>query len=149
MKILSSLLPVFFLALGSGIQAQTVKDTALVRRLSADERGMRVYVMAYLKKGPNRNQDENTAKALQQAHMDNIGRMARERKLVLAGPFMDDTDVRGIYIFATSSIEEARAWTATDPAIQAGRLAMELHPWYGSAALMLLPELHEKLTGAE
>lgn len=36
----------------------------------------------------------------------------------------------------------AREWTLTDPAIQAGSLTMELHPWYGSAALMALNDLH-------
>jgi len=77
--------------------------------------------------------------------MQNINRMANEGKLVLAGPFFDDGDVRGIYIFNVSTVEEARALTETDPAIQAGRLAMELHPWYGSAVLPLITPLHRRL----
>lgn len=148
-KVPHSLFTLLLLALAFIAQAQTSMDTAMVRQLGADEHGMRVYVMAYLKKGPNRSQDQATAAVLQQAHLDNIGRMAKERKLVLAGPFMDDTEVRGIYVFATSNIEEAKAWTSTDPAIQAGRLAMELHPWYGSATLLMIPELHEQLTGTK
>ncbi|HAD14615.1 MAG TPA: hypothetical protein DCF33_19490, partial [Saprospirales bacterium] len=107
--------------------------------------GMKKYVMAFLKRGPNRSQDSTTAAQLQKGHLDNINRLAESGKLVLAGPFMDNGDVRGIYIFNVATIEEASALTATDPAIQAGRLTMELHPWYGSASLPLILPLHKKL----
>ena len=120
-------------------------DPALAAQLGADDYGMKAYVMAFLKKGPNRSQDSTTAANLQKAHLENIGRMAEAGKLVAAGPFMDNGDVRGIYIFNVATIEEARALTESDPAIKAGRLAMELHPWYGSAALQLLVPLHKRL----
>ncbi len=120
-------------------------DARLAEKLGADDYGMHQYVMAFLKAGPNRSQDSLEAARLQKAHLDNISRMAKEGTLVLAGPFMDDGDIRGIYIFDVQSIEEAEKLTATDPAIQAGRLVMELHPWYGSAALMQVTEVHEKL----
>lgn len=118
----------------------------LADSLKADEYGMRQYVMAFLKKGPNRNQDSATVASLQRAHLDNIGRLAKEGKLVLAGPFMDEGEVRGIYIFCVTSVEEAAKLTQTDPAIKAGRLEMELHPWYGSAAVMMIPSIHETLS---
>lgn len=120
-------------------------DSLLAKEVGADDYGMRQYVFAYLKAGPNRDQDSLEAAQLQRAHMDNIGRMAREGKLVLAGPFMDDYEVKGIYIFAVETIEEAEALTNSDPAIQAGRLVMELHPWYGSAGLMKVNEIHSQL----
>lgn len=120
-------------------------DSVFAQKLGADEYGMQQYVMAFLKRGPNRTQDSLTAAQLQQAHMENIGRMADAGKLVVAGPFMDTGSIRGIYIFNVRTVEEARALTATDPAIQAGRLEMELHPWYGSAALPVLVPLHKRL----
>jgi uncharacterized protein YciI len=120
-------------------------DAEMAQELKADQRGMRMYVMAFLKAGPNRNQDEEAAKALQQAHMDNIGRMANEGKLVVAGPFGDKGELRGIYVFKTDSLDEAKRWTESDPAVQAGRLAMELHPWYGSAAMVLVNDVHRKV----
>jgi len=107
---------------------------------------MRSYVMAFLKAGPNRDQDQQTAMELQRAHMDNINRLAEEGSLILAGPFLDDGQIRGIYIFNVESIEEARELTATDPAVQAGRLEMELHPWYGSAALMRVNDIHRQIS---
>jgi uncharacterized protein YciI len=126
--------------------AQSNLDTLLAKELGADDYGMKSYVMAFLKAGPNRDLDSAKAIELQRAHLDNITRLAEEGVLVLAGPFLDNGELRGIYIFDVSSIEEARRLTATDPAIQAGSLTMELKPWYGSAALMKLNEIHEKIS---
>ncbi len=121
-------------------------DAQLAQKLGADEYGMRQYVVAFLKAGPNRDQNEAEAITLQKAHRANINRLADEGKLALAGPFMDDGEFRGIFIFNVKTVEEAQKITATDPAIQAGRLLMELHPWYGSAALMQVNEVHKKLS---
>jgi uncharacterized protein YciI len=64
---------------------------------------------------------------------------------VVAGPFLDNGNFAGIYIFNVKTVEEARALTASDPAIKAGVFEMELHPWYGSAALMQVVPTHAKL----
>ena len=120
-------------------------DSTLAAKLGADQYGMHKYVMAFLKAGPNRSQDSATAVQLQRAHMDNIFRLAEEGKLIVAGPFLDGGELRGIYIFNVETIEEAKALTETDPAVQAGRLVMELHPWYGSAAMQMVNEWHKKL----
>lgn len=124
---------------------EVVFDSVLAKKLGADDYGMRQYVMAFLKRGPNRSQDSAEAARLQRSHLDNIGRLAEEGKLVLAGPFMNDGDLRGIYIFNVTTVEEAEALTKTDPAIQQGRLVMELIPWYGSAGLMQVNEIHNKI----
>ena len=125
--------------------AQDGYAAALATELGADEYEMHAYVNAFLKAGPKRDQPEAEAKALMKAHLANIERMANEGTLVLAGPFLDDGSLRGIYVFKVATVEEARALTATDPAIQAGRLEMELHPWYGSAALQQLNTLHKRV----
>ena len=117
----------------------------LAVKLEADQYGMSKYVVAFLKRGPERSQDSTTAANLQKAHLENIGRLAKEGKLVLAGPFLDDGEIRGIYIFNVESIEEARRLTETDPAIKTGRLVMELHPWYGTAALKQVNDLHQSI----
>lgn len=120
-------------------------NAELAKKLGADDYGMKKYVIAFLKAGPNRSQDSATAAQLQSAHMANIQRMADAGQLVLAGPFMDGGDLKGIYIFNVETIEKAKALTETDPAIKAGRLIMELHPWYGSASLIQTPEIHKTL----
>jgi uncharacterized protein YciI len=66
---------------------------------------------------------------IQKAHLANIGRLAEMKKLVVAGPFGDNGNLRGIFVFRVNSLEEARSLTLTDPAVQAGRLALDLHPW--------------------
>lgn len=129
--------------------AQITYDSARAARYGADDYGMRKYVMAFLKKGPNRPADSVKAAELQAAHMANIGRMAQEGKLALAGPFFGDGELRGIYIFNVESIEEAEALTNTDPAVQAGSLVMELKEWYGSAGVMVINEIHPTLAKTE
>lgn len=119
-----------------------VYDSVKARHYGADAYGMKKYVMAFLKRGPNQSVDSVQRSELQRAHLDNINRLANEGKLVLAGPFFGNDDLRGIYIFNVQSIEEARLLTNTDPSIKAGVLTMELREWYGSAALMAVNELH-------
>lgn len=120
-------------------------DSLLAKQVQADPYGMRKYVFAFLKEGPNRDQDSLLAAQIQKAHMDNISRMTEDGKLVVAGPFMDDQEIKGIYIFAFDNLEEAEELTNSDPAVQAGRLIMELHPWYSSAALMEVNNIHKKI----
>jgi uncharacterized protein YciI len=119
------------------------------KQYGADEYGMKKYVIAFLKSGPNRESDPIKAQELQKAHLNNIGKMAEAGKLVVAGPFLDNGDLRGIYIFNVETIEEARKLTETDPAIISGSLIMELKTWYGSAALMEVNAIHRTLSKSE
>jgi uncharacterized protein YciI len=122
-----------------------VYDSVLAEKLGADEYGMKSYVIAFLKPGPNRDQDSATAVELQKAHRANIRRLAQEGKLVLAGPFLDGGEMAGLFIFNVTTIEEAKQLTESDPAIKAGRLIMDLHPWYGSAALVQVNDVHQTI----
>jgi len=121
-------------------------DSTRAIALGADNYGMAKYVMAFLYEGPNRNLNPDESSDLQKAHMNNISKMAEEGKLALAGPFLDNGELRGIYIFNVATIEEAESLTNTDPAIKAGSLRMELRPWYGSAAVKEINQIHSVIS---
>jgi uncharacterized protein YciI len=121
-------------------------DSLLAQKHGADEYGMKKYIMAFLYRGPNQGLDSARKAELQRAHLQNITRLAGEKKLIVAGPFFGNGDLRGIYIFDVQSIAEAEALTNTDPAIREGSLKMELLEWYGSAGLVALEDIQKKLT---
>lgn len=130
----------------SAFAQKSTYDSILAKKLGADERGMKKYVFCILKTGPANITDKAKKDSLFAGHMKNIGRLADEGKLAVAGPFMkNDRQYRGIYIFNVATIKEAEELTLTDPAIKAGVFVVELTEWYGSAALMATPEIHKKL----
>ena len=120
-------------------------NSELAKKLDTDDYGMKKYTMAFLKRGSNRDLTEEEAKNLQRQHLDNIHKMAEEGTLLLAGPFLDDGDVRGIYIFNIDSVEEAQKIAESDPAVKAGSLELEIWPWYGSATVMQINEIHQQI----
>lgn len=122
-------------------------DAELARRLGADERGMRKYVLVVLKTGPTPVADPEKRKAMFAGHFANMERLSAEGKLAVAGPFSkNEAGWRGLYIFAVEDIEEARKLVATDPVVIEGEMVPELYPWYGSAAMMTVPDTHARIT---
>jgi uncharacterized protein YciI len=121
-------------------------DAELAKKLKADDIGMKKYVMAFLYSGERVSEYSTEERAeIQKGHMANITKLAEMGKLILAGPFFGKESLRGIFIFDVETTEEAAELTNTDPAIMAGVLKMELKEWYGSAAMMMIPEIHAKL----
>ncbi|MEO7308735.1 MAG: YciI family protein [Ferruginibacter sp.] len=88
------------------------------------------YWFVMLTKGANRSQDSASAARIQEGHMANISRLYYAGKLKVAGPFGDDGDWQGIFIFDCETKEEVEKLLVTDPAFIAGRLAYDIHPWW-------------------
>jgi uncharacterized protein YciI len=94
---------------------------------------MATYQVAFYRKGPAWTPSTTPAhQKLQSEHLAHIGKMADTGKLLVAGPFTDDGDLRGMLIFRVESPEEARALAEQDPAVKAGRLILEWHPWFAA-----------------
>lgn len=156
MKIPKYFVVVFVVVLlaGLSISAQSVGkakkskfDAKLAKKLGADERGMKMFVLCILKTGPKdddikgKERDEIFA-----GHFANITKLANEGKLAVAGPFeKNDKSYRGLYIFNVATIEDAEQLVVMDPAVKAGVFVPELTLWYGSAAMMTVTETHNKL----
>ena len=121
------------------ISAQTTNpsyDEALAKKLGADEYGMKPYVLVILKTGENKTTDKEETNRLFRGHMENIQRLVKEEKLIVAGPLgKNDQTYRGIFILDVPTIEEANTLVQTDPAVKEKLFAVELFQWYGSAAL--------------
>jgi uncharacterized protein YciI len=127
-------------------ETESTFDEKLAKSLNADEYGMKKYVFCLLKTGSNTTASKEETQKLFEGHMANINKLALEGKLVVAGPFMkNERNYRGIYIFNASSIEEAKQFVATDPAVQSKLLEAELTLWYGSAALQETLKIHDKI----
>lgn len=99
---------------------------------------MKVYYMVFLTKGPNRdNSDTAAVMKLQREHLENIDRLHQEGYIAMAGPFIDNQDLRGIFIFDCESKEKVDSLVKTDPAIKAGRLDYEIKPWFTKKGVCL------------
>ncbi|CAL1519903.1 YciI family protein [Chitinophaga sp. MM2321] len=100
------------------------------RQTLGGEPAVKRYWMVFLKKGPQRNQSEAEAEEIQRGHINNITRLAKARKIVLAGPFGNDEDLRGIFIMDCKDSIEAVTLINSDPAVQSGRLSFIIKPWW-------------------
>ena len=65
--------------------------------------------------------------SIQTAHLKNINALYEEGKLMLAGPFEKGG---GIFVLSVSTLSEAERIAENDPAVSAGRLLVEVRPWY-------------------
>lgn len=122
-------------------------DAELAKRLGADAYGMRNYVLAILKTGPNDSSiTGEERKEIFRGHFANMNRLAAEGKLALAGPFGEnDQAFRGLFVLAVTTVEEGRALAQSDPAVKAGVFVVEYLPWYGSAAVMQVNDIHMRI----
>lgn len=93
---------------------------------------MQQYFVVFLNKGKNRAQDSLQAVKLQEQHMEHLNRMYKEGYTSLTGPMGDDGELRGIVVYNTATQKEADSLANLDPMVQAGRLEVQVHPWWAA-----------------
>jgi uncharacterized protein YciI len=120
-------------------------DSTLANKLGADNYGMKMYIFVMLKTGTNTSTDKAAKSKAFEGHMNNIKKMADDGKLAVAGPFENGGNHRGIFILNVATFEEAKALLENDTAIKEKYLEPEMIQWYGSASLMVTPDIHKKI----
>jgi uncharacterized protein len=89
------------------------------------------FTFVLLRRGPRAaDYTEAELDEIQAAHLAFLNDMRQQGHLVLAGPFQDQEDEtkRGFGLYRRG-LEETRRLTEQDPAVKAGRLAVELMTW--------------------
>lgn len=116
--------------LGSDVSGRSKRPVTPERIEKEISRAKSYYLFIYLL-GPDREQDTKTASEIQQQHLAYLFSLRDEGKLVLQGPVLEDTDLRGIGILNVRTREEADRIVSNDPAVKAGRLKYEMYEWMG------------------
>lgn len=85
------------------------------------------YTFVFLNNKPDKEVlSKEKSDSIMQGHMNNIGRLAKEGKLLAAGPFEGGG---GLFVLNTTSVAEAKQWLETDPGVQAKRWNIEMFPF--------------------
>lgn len=106
---------------------EKTKDTVLMQQ----------YFIAFLKTGPKRSQSEDEAALLQKKHLAHLGKMYELGYADISGPFGDNDDIRGITIYNVPTLKMADSLANADPMVKAGRLIIEIHPWWAAKGFSL------------
>ncbi len=93
---------------------------------------MQKYFMVFLKKGPQRDQDSLTLANLQKQHLAHLEKLGLAGKISIAGPFEGNSEISGMVIYNTPDFKEADSLAKSDPAVKAGRLIVETHPFWAA-----------------
>ena len=147
---MKTLLLSFFVAIFSFANAQTKFDQKLADSLGADQRGMKTYMLVILKTGPKDKEinDKKQRDELFKGHFSNMSEMVKAGKLKLAGPFATKNELayRGIFLLDVKNEEEVKTLLQNDPTIKIGIFEVEILPWFGSAAIPMHLNYHEKIS---
>ena len=129
-------LAAFAFAVLAPFAAAVAADQTSAPRPRVDQVPMRHYVLALLRTGaPHGGIAPARLDSLRAGHMANIRKMFADHRLVCAGPFLDEGDLQGIYLFDADSVAQVTPWLAGDPFLATGHMVCELHPWYGPAGI--------------
>lgn len=129
-KLLLSAVLLTFCAVGFAQEKETSKPETFEMNWEGQQIMVQKYFIIFLKKGPNRDQSKEEAEKIQAEHLAYLGGLYKQGILNLNGPVGDGSEISGISVYSTSTLEEAIKLAKADPAVKAGRLVVEAHPWW-------------------
>ncbi len=109
--------------IGTKLQADYQKDPNTKNTMTK-------YYLALLGKGEKNAAGAQESQQLMLEHLWNIRRQLDAKTFVTAGPFVSNGDLRGLFVIAATSLEEANAIAGADPLVKAGQLTVALHQWW-------------------
>ncbi|HEY1508067.1 MAG TPA: YciI family protein [Solirubrobacteraceae bacterium] len=85
--------------------------------------------------------DDETIERIQREHLAYHASLRESGDVVTNGPVIDppDESFRGLTFYRTGSLEQARRLAQGDPAVQAGRLEVDVMTWYCPPGTMVRP----------
>jgi uncharacterized protein YciI len=85
---------------------------------------------------------------IQHEHLAYLASLREAGHVATNGPVVDQPDpsLRGLAFYRTGSLEQSRHFAEADPAVRAGRLAVEIMTWYCPPGTMTPPGRSVTLT---
>ena len=100
-------------------------------RMKNVPRNLKQYFLGFLVKGEHWNDtDGEQAAELMPLHLAFLRKQMEAQRYLIAGPVLDEGRLAGILIIDAKDASDARALASMDPAVKAGRLAVEIYPTF-------------------
>jgi uncharacterized protein len=103
---------------------------------------LEAYELVMLRRPANApDYDEAELERIQREHLAHHEGLRASGHVVTNGPVTDQADpsLRGLTFYRTGSLEETRKFAEADPAVQAGRLTIDVMTWYCRPGTMTKP----------
>lgn len=108
----------------------TQKPETFETEWNGEKLTMQKYFIVFLKTGPERSQPMEVAQDIQKKHLAYLGGLYEKGFITLNGPSGGEGDIRGFSVYTVATMDKARELAEQDPAVKAGRLVVEVHPWW-------------------
>ena len=112
------------------LKAKGFKIYDYIDKKSQDTILLQQYFIAFFKEGVIRGQNEEESIEFQNKHWDYLSSMYNKGYVDISGAFVDESKYFGITIYNVATKDEAERLANEDPMVKAGRLDVDVHPWW-------------------
>jgi uncharacterized protein YciI len=117
-------------ALEEALKKEGFKVNLVVDKATQDTIIMQQYFMVFFKQGPVRVQNEEETEFLNQQHLEHLEDMKLKGFTAILADFPESEVIKTLAVFNVPNIKTVDSLTQLDPMVKAGRLALEIHPWW-------------------
>ncbi len=109
---------------------------------AASTNGRDAYQVVILRRGPKAADfTKAELQKMEGAHQAHLQQLMESGRLLVVGPFADQADpsYRGMCLYQAGSVAEARRLAEADPAVQSGRVRVEVMTWMTVQGALAFP----------